>query len=50
LAFAANGQTKMITHAIPGRVLEDYRQLSAAERLAVREEILDHEPELEGRK
>ena len=49
LAFAVpvlQAQTKMITHAIPASIVEDYRQLSAAERLAVREAILDHEPEL----
>jgi hypothetical protein len=47
LAFAANGQTKMITHAILASIIEDYRQLPVAERLAVREAILEHEPELE---
>jgi len=50
LAFAvpvAQAQTKMITHAIPASIIEDYRQLPAAERLAVREAILEHEPELE---
>jgi hypothetical protein len=42
LAFAGNGETKMVTHP----VVEEYRQLSAAERLAVREAILDNQPEL----
>ena len=50
LAFAADGQTKIIGHAIPGSIVEDYRQLSAAEQLTVREAILDHEPELERQK
>jgi hypothetical protein len=30
LASAANGQTKIITHAIPASVVEDYRQVSTA--------------------
>jgi len=50
LAFAANGQTQMIPHAIPTSIIEDYRQLPAAERLAVREAILDEEPQSERQK
>jgi hypothetical protein len=50
LAFAVNGHTKMITDAIPASIVEDYRQLPVAERLAVREAILDKEPELERHK
>ena len=37
LAFAVNGETKVVTHTL----VDDYRQLSAADRLAVREAILD---------
>ena len=37
LAFAVNGETKVVTHTLVG----EYRQLSGAERLAVREAILD---------
>lgn len=37
LAFAANGETAVVTHP----VVNEYRQLPAAERLAVREAILD---------
>jgi hypothetical protein len=40
-AFAANSETKMVTHP----VVEEYRQLSPAERLSVREAILDNQPE-----
>jgi len=43
LAFAVNGdpgETSMITHP----VVEEYRQLAAAERLAVREAIIEDEP------
>jgi len=47
LASAANGQTKIITHAIPASVVEDYRQVSTAERLTVREAILTEEPQSE---
>lgn len=43
LAFASNGDTRIATHP----VVEEYRQLSAAERLSVREAILDDQPELE---
>ena len=39
LAFAGNGETKMV-HP----VVEEYRQLAVAERLAVREAILDDQP------
>jgi hypothetical protein len=42
LAFAVNGVTKTVTHPI----VDEYRQLPAAERLAVREAILNNEPEL----
>jgi hypothetical protein len=47
LAFAVNGETSetlIITHP----VVEEYRQLTAAERLAVREAILDDEPFKQG--
>jgi len=37
LAFAVNDETRVVTHTL----VEEYRQLSAAERLAVREAILD---------
>ena len=37
LAFADNGQTKRVSHTL----VAEYRQLSGAERLAVREAILD---------
>jgi hypothetical protein len=37
LAFAVNGETPMVTHTL----VDEYRQLPAAERLAVREAILD---------
>jgi len=50
LASAANGQTKIITHAIPASVVEDYRQVSTAERLTVREAILTEEPQSESRR
>ena len=50
LASAANGQTKIITHAIPASVVEDYRQVSTAERLTVREAILTQEPQSESRR
>ena len=47
LASAASGQTKIITHAIPGSLVEDYKQLSAAERLTFRQAILIEEPQSE---
>jgi len=50
LASAANGQTKIITHAIPASVVEDSRQVSTAERLTVREAILTQEPQSESRR
>jgi len=50
LASAANGHTKIITHAIPASVVEDYRQVSTAERLTVREAILTEEPQSESRR
>ena len=50
LASAANGQTKIITHAIPASVVEDSRQVSTAERLTVREAILTEEPQSESRR
>ena len=53
LAFGApvlQAQTKVITDAVPRSIVEDYRQLPVSERLAVREAILDHEPELEHQK
>ena len=37
LAFAANGEPTVVTHTL----VDEYRQLSAAERLTVREAILD---------
>ena len=37
LTFAVNGETKVVTHTL----VDEYRQLSGAERLAVREAILD---------
>jgi hypothetical protein len=37
LAFAVNGETSLITHPL----VDEYRQLSAPERLAVREAIFD---------
>ena len=37
LAFAVNGESAVVTHP----VVDEYKQLSAAERLAVREAILD---------
>ena len=37
LAFAVNGETTVVTHTL----VDEYRQLPAAERLAVREAILD---------
>src|ERR1044071_6410441 len=37
LAFAVNGETAVVTHTL----VDEYRQLPAAERLAVREAILD---------
>jgi hypothetical protein len=40
LAYAVDDKISMITHP----VIDEYRQLSAAERLAVREAILDDEP------
>jgi hypothetical protein len=40
LAFAGNGRTLMLTHP----VVEEYQQLTATERLAVREAILDDQP------
>jgi hypothetical protein len=43
LTFAANGDTTIATHPL----VAQYRQLSAAERLAVREAIVDEQPELE---
>jgi hypothetical protein len=50
LGSAANGQTKIITHAIPASVVEDYKQVSTAERLTVREAILTEEPQSESRR
>jgi len=50
LGSAANGQTKTITHAIPASVVEDYKQVSTAERLTVREAILTEEPQSESRR
>ena len=43
LAFAVNGKTEVISHT----VVDEYRQLSVAERRAVREAILD-DPEAFG--
>jgi hypothetical protein len=40
LAFAGNADTSVISHPL----VEEYRQLSASERLAVREAIVDDEP------
>jgi hypothetical protein len=37
LAFAVNGETRVVTHPL----VDEYRQLSAADRLAVREAIID---------
>lgn len=42
LAFAGRDKTDIIVHP----VVEEYRQLAAAERLAVRDAILDDHPEL----
>ena len=49
LAFAGNGEAKIITQAIPGSIVDDYRQLSVGERLEVRAAILDEEPQSERR-
>jgi len=43
LAFTDKSETTLISHP----VVEEYRQLSPSERLAVREAILDDQPELE---
>ncbi len=50
LGSAANGQTKIITHAIPASVVEDYKHVSTSERLTVREAILTEEPQSESRR
>jgi hypothetical protein len=41
LAFAVNGETPVVTDTL----VDEYRQLPAAERLAVREAILDEPSE-----
>ena len=43
LAFTDKSETKLITHP----VVEEYRQLPVNERLAIREAILDDQPEFE---
>jgi hypothetical protein len=41
LAFAGTDETDLVVHP----VIAEYRQLPAADRLAVREAILDDQPE-----
>ena len=43
LAFAEKDETDLVVH----QVVEEYRQLPAADRLAVRDAILDDQPESE---